>query len=455
MSEIFDLVVRGTRVLQGKKFLPLEIGVRNGSIATLAPLGAGLRAEQVIDASAFSVVPGFIDPHVHFDNPGDSITEDFRIGTANAALGGITCVIDHPFSTPLTVTATAVQQKVASAGSSAATDFGVWGGLTEEHLNEIPKMQSLGVNGFKAFLPENDMGVTAARDTHLAAGFQLTRNAGGMILVHAEHRESLLEIERHCRELGQIDYASFARHRDTEVELRAVREVLEIAERTSGAVHFVHLSVPEAVDLVTAARDRGVQASCEVAAHHLLLTDHDLVAQGWPALCAPPLRSAESVEGLWQRLEAGDIAAVVSDHCPYSAEEKSAADQDSFAGPFGIQGIREFAPLFLHEAVQRGWDLADALAYLTNRPAELFSLADRKGSIREGNDADLVFLDIETPCQIDPSGQIGPWKWTPYAGRTSQISVHSVFLRGQATVVAHELQDVAGIGEFIEMRSSA
>lgn len=446
----FELVVRGDRVLIGADLVPAAIGIRDGRIAEIAGRDAELPAERTIEAGAHAVVPGFIDLHVHFDNPGDSVTEDFAVGTANAALGGQTTVVDHPFTVPPTVTAAVLQEKIGLATAGARVDFGLWGGLTAEHLDEIPGMMGLGAAGFKAFLPDNDMGVTSATGEHLRRGFALA--AGGTILVHAEHRDSLRELdERSRREGWKRDYSELAAARDASIEARAVREVLEIAEETGGAVHFVHLSVPETVDLVTAARARGVRASCEVAAHHLLLTADALREQGWPALCAPPLRERAEVEGMWDRLRAGAISAVVSDHCPYDPADKAAADSDAFAGPFGIQGIREFGPLFIDEALRRGWSLAEAVACLTTRPASLFGLGPAKGALALGADADLVLLDMAADWTVDAAGQVGDWRWTPYAGMRSRVSVDTTLLRGRAVVEGGELVGPAGAGRYLRM----
>ena len=216
----------------------------------------------------------------------------------------------------------------------------------------------------------------------------------------------------------------------------------------------MHLSAPEAVDLVTAARDRGVPATCEVAAHHLLLDDADLLRLGWPALCAPPLRARALVEGMWDRLARGEVATVVSDHCPYSSEDKTSADADALDGPFGIQSAREHASLFLSAAVARGWDLADALALLTARPADLFGLAPAKGRIAAGADADLVVLG-ERPWTIDPAGQFGPDRWSPYAGWTSTYAVEHVFARGAAVVSDGRFVGRRGAGAFVPMSGAA
>jgi len=449
----YDTVVVGRRVLIDGELRPAELGIAEGRIAAIAQPGAALQAPRRIDAGAHAVVPGFIDLHVHFDNPGDSISADFAVGTANAALGGHTFVGDHPFSTPLTTTGERYRDKIALAAAGARVDFGLWGALTGPTIDEIPAQAACGAAGFKAFLPENDMDFPAALTEHLRRGLEVAARSGGTVLVHAEDRLALLELDARSRTQGWArDYAQLAAERGPEIELLAVREVLALAEQTGGAVHFVHLSVPEAVDLVTASRARGVRATCEVAAHHLLLEAAELPELGWRAVCAPPLRARAHVEGLWDRLRAGEIAAVVSDHCPYAPEDKAQADRDAFAGPFGIQGVREYAPLFLSEARERGWSLTEAVACLTARPAELFRLAPAKGRIALGADADLAVLETDVDAAVSSSGQIGDWKWTPYEGRRATVRVRSTIVRGTPVVLDGELCGAAGTGRFVPMR---
>lgn len=443
MEEI-DLALRGEMILIDGEFRPATLAIEAGKIAKILGHDHSVAARETIDAGRAAVTPGFVDLHVHFDNPGISVSEDFRVGTANAAIGGVTTVVDHPFSAPLVVTADAVRAKWRDAGAGSYVDFGLWGGVDGLHLADLAQMHELGVSGFKAFLPENDMGITAAADTHLREAMRFSASSGSVVLVHAEDRAALAELalERGASARA-TDYDAFIRHRGSRIERIAVERVLELAKETGGTVHFVHLSSAESIDLVTTARQSGISASCEVAAHHLLLSADDLRAQGWPALCAPPLRERGEVEAVWNRVVAGDVAAVVSDHCPYDPVEKSGADADPFAGPFGIQGIREYPALLIDAARAHGLSLVDTFALLTTRPAALAGFT-AKGKIAIGADADLAVIDLDTNWRIDASDQVGDWQWTPYHGRRSSVRVTTTILAGR--VIARDGQIVGSVG---------
>lgn len=446
-----DLALRGRRVLIDGALRPATILVRGGRIAAIEEYEGPVEAARVIDAGDDVVSPGFIDLHVHFDNPAIDLAEDFRVGTANAALGGCTFVIEHPFSTPPTTSAARYAAKRARAATGAHVDFGLWGALTAPSLPELGGQRALGAIGFKAFLPDNEMDFPPATDEDLRFGLADTAQNGGFVLVHAEDREQLRETIGRERAAGRTDYAAVLAARPPEIEIAAVRRVLELAEETGGAAHLVHLSAAESVDLVTAARSRGVRATCEATTHHLLLDSDDLLRLGWPALCAPPLRARAEIETLWRRLRDGVIDAVVSDHCPYSPADKALAETSALDGPFGIQSVREFAPLFLDEALRRGWDLAEALALVTSRPADLCGAAPAKGRIVIGADADFVLLETGEPRPVDAQQQFGPYRWSPYDGRPSRIRVRSTILRGAPVVLDGRLVGAAGAGRFLPL----
>ena len=453
-----DLAVRGERVLINGELVHATVLVHGGRITAIElncdpAISAG--AARVIDTGPDIVSPGFVDLHVHFDNPAIDLADDFHVGTANAALGGCTFVIEHPFSTPPTTTAERYAAKRKRAAAGALVDFGLWGALTRPSLRELGGQRALGAAGFKAFLPDNEMNFPPASDADLREGLANTAREGGFVLVHAEDRESLRVAINRERAAGRTDCAAVLAARAPRTEVDAVRRVLEIAEQTGGSVHLVHLSLPESVDLVTASRERGVRATCEATTHHLLLDSDDFLRLGWRALCAPPLRSRADVDELWRRLRDGAIDAVVSDHCPYSLADKAPAADNALDGPFGIQSAREFALLFLEEALRRDWALPEALALVTSRPADLCGASPRKGRIAVGADADFAVLRTGAMHHVDAEEQFGPDRWSPYEGRLSTARLLSTIVRGKPVVLDGRLVAPAGSGQFVPLSAAA
>ncbi|MEV7284995.1 amidohydrolase family protein [Streptomyces sp. NPDC093252] len=429
---------------------PGTLLVDGGKVAAIVPPGVPVRARETLDARGLLLMPGVVDPHVHFDVPGISLETDFHTGTRSAAAGGVTFVVEHPFSDPPTTTAARYADKIGRAGAGAVVDFGLWGALTAPSLDEMAGQHALGAPGFKAFLPDNDMDFPPATETDLLTGMATAARLGARVLVHAEDRAALARGEAEQRALGRTDLGALLAARPPSSEIEAVRGVLRLARRTGCAVHLVHLSTPEAVDLVAGARAAGVDATCEVTAHHLLLTADELPALGGFGVCAPPLRDPARVEELWDRVAAGLVRAIVSDHCPYGRADKLGAADDAFGCPFGIQSVQEYVPLILTEARRRGLGWERIVPLLTSGPAQLCGAGDRKGALRPGLDADFVLLDPAAPWVISAEHQqLTEERWSPYDGRTASVRVVRTVVRGRTVAVDGRVVAPKGTGNFV------
>lgn len=447
-----DLAVTGATVLAPEGARPGTLLVDGGKVAAIVPPGTTVDARETIDARALYLIPGVVDPHVHFDVPGISLETDFHTGTRSAAAGGVTFVVEHPFSDPPTTTAARYADKIRRAGAGAVVDFGLWGALTEPSLAEMAGQHALGAPGFKAFLPDNDMDFPPATEADLLTGMATAARLGARVLVHAEDRDALARGEALQRARGRTDVGALLAARPPSSEIEAVREVLRLARRTGCSVHLVHLSTPEAIDLVTEARAAGLDATCEVTAHHLLLTAAELPGLGAFGVCAPPLRDPARVEQLWERVAAGVVQAIVSDHCPYGRADKLGASDDVFGCPFGIQSVQEYVPLVITEALRRGvgWDRIVPL--LTSGPARLCGAAGVKGELRPGHDADFVLLDPADPWVVSAERQqLAEERWSPYDGRVSSVRVVRTVVRGRTVAVGGRVVVPKGTGRFLAL----
>ncbi|MGW1007412.1 allantoinase AllB [Streptomyces sp. NPDC002520] len=444
-----ELAVSGGRLLLPDGPREGTLLVADGRVRAIIPPHASFNADHAIDATGLHVIPGVIDLHVHFDVPGISLEEDFHTGTRCAAAGGVTFVVEHPFSDPPTTTAARYAAKRRQAENGAVVDFGLWGALTRPSLGEMARQHALGASGFKAFLPENSMDFPPATEADLLTGMATAARLGARVLVHAEDRDALVAGEARMRARGRTDLAALLEARPPTTEIDAVRDVLRLAHRTGCAVHLVHLSTPEAVDLVAQARGRGLDATCEVTAHHLLLDADDLPRVGGFGVCAPPLREARHVEGLWERVQAGQVQAIVSDHCPYDRADKLTAEDDVFGCPFGIQSIQEYVPLVLGEAMRRGIGPEQIIPLMTSGPARVCGAAGSKGSLQPGMDADFALLDLNSPWVVSAEGQQhAAERWSPYDGRACQVRVVRTVVRGRTVAIDGDIVAPKGAGRF-------
>src|SRR3954447_6038570 len=360
----YDVIVRGGSVVSGAGVVVADVGVVDGAIAAVGSELAG-GAGTEIDARGLHVFPGGLDPHVHFNEPGRTHWEGLETGSAALAAGGFTAFFDMPLnSTPPTTDGAAFDAKLAAAQARSCLDFGLWGGLVPG--SGLAELAERGVVGFKAFMSNSGIEDFArADDATLYDGMAEAARLGLLVAVHAEN-DALT-----ARSRGP-SARDFMASRPLIAELEAIARAIAFAEDTGCALHIVHVSSGRGVALVTEARRRGVDVTCETCPHYLALTPEDVEALGAVAKCAPPIRGAEQQAALWERLRAGEIDMVTSDHSPSPPELKAGSLGDAWGGIAGAQTTLELLLGACEPA---------AAARLTSRGAvERFGIA-RKGRI--------------------------------------------------------------------------
>jgi len=380
-----DLIVRHGRVVT-------PAGVALGDVAVvgekIAAVGPDLKwtATEEIDATGLHVFPGGIDSHVHFNEPGRTAWETIACGSAALAAGGYTSFVDMPLnSVPVTVDAAAFEQKRGAAVRSSLVDFGLWGGLVPDNLDRLEELAALGALGFKAFMCPSGIDEFPACDgPTLREGMSRIERLGSMLLVHAEDPRTL---EAHSRELTGRGARDFIRSRPPEAELEAISSAIAASADTGCRLHIVHVSTRKGFELILEAKARGVDVSGETCPHYLLYTEEDLERLGGAGKCAPPFRTAGDRYGLWQKLTAGELPMVVSDHSPSSVELKHGDDFFRVWG--GISGCQSTRQLLL----ARSLDLITFAAVTATNIARRFGLKD-KGEVAAGFDADLWIADL-------------------------------------------------------------
>ncbi len=413
-----DLLVRGgTVVLPGVFPVRADVAIADGRIAAIVPEFAE-PATEVLDAHGLHVLPGAVDAHVHFNDPGRADWEGWATGTAALAAGGATACVEMPLNAhPPTVDGAAFDAKVAAAERSAHVDFALWGGLVPGPLDRLDELAERGVVGFKAFMcPSGIDDFEAADDDVLGAGMERAAALGLPVAVHAERPGRL-------RAMEGGDWRAWAASRPPEAELAAIERALELAEQTGCSLHVVHVSIGAGVAAVAEARARGVDATCETCPQYLVLTEDDMARLGTAAKCAPPLRPTAERAALWAHLAAGRIALVASDHSPCPPAMKAG---DFAAAWGGIAGAQTTLALLLDEGIRRRLPVSVLANLVTGAPAARLGL--RKGRLEAGADADLALVDLRELV-------LGPLHdrhhANPFAGRSLRGRVVRTLLRGQ------------------------
>jgi allantoinase len=422
---VSDLVIRGGTVVLPGGSTSIDVAIEDGRIAEIGPELAG--ASHEIAARGLFVLPGLIDVHVHFNEPGRTHWEGAATGSRALAAGGGTLFFDMPLnSTPCVVNALEVDRKREALERASVTDFGLWGGLVPGAVGEMAEMAGQGVVGFKAFMCDSGLPeFPRADDQTLRDGMAEAARLHLPVAVHAESQEITQSLSGRMRGRGVRD---FLESRPIAAETEAIGRALELARETSASLHIVHVSTGRGVSLAVEARAKGVDVSIETCPHYLGFTEADVERLGTIAKCAPPLRAAEHQQALWAALAAGYVDIVASDHSPTEPSMK-AGDFASAWG--GIAGVQSTLPVLLERGYHdRRLPLERIAELIAASPARRFRIA-RKGTIEQGNDADLVLIDAASPFTLQKDDLQQRHKTSPYIGGTFRSTVRATLRRGE------------------------
>jgi len=419
----FDLVVKNGRVFTAKGQMSTEVWVKDGRIAAL---GGAHRAEESIDARGMLVLPGAIDVHVHFRDPGPNYKEDWASGSASAAAGGVTAVIDQPNTVPRTMDARSFEEKLEIARHRSSIDFALNGGP-----GKIDELKGAGAQAIgEIFSYEHS-------DAELAAVLSRVKEAGMLASLHAE--DGAIIKEKAAELSGRHDPEVYSLVRPASAEALAIEKACSISER----LHICHLSSAQGLAAVEEARRSGPAVTAEVAPHHLLLNDKDYQKQGSFLKMNPPLRRKADNDALWRALRTGAIDILASDHAPHLPEEKR---EDIWEAPPGVPGVETMLPLMLMAVKKNLIGLERLVDALSLRPARIFGLAG-KGRIEPGMDADLVIVDSKAVTEINADRLHSRAEWTPYQGREAIFPMMTI-VRGRV-VWDGDLLVSPGYGRFL------
>ncbi len=402
------LLVRNAMMVLPNRIVEGDLRVSNGSIKTIAPLG-GLNPETgelVIDATGLHLLPGAIDPHVHFRDPGNPEKEDLESGSRAAAAGGITSFLDMPNTSPNATNRLALEAKIASAAKKAVTHHGFFIGATTNNVSDLQSVQGMdGVCGIKIFMGSSTGDLLVHEQKHLE---EIFANTGGIIATHAEDEERLQS--RISKFKHRTDISAHAECRDIECALIATKRAAALAKDHSHRLHIVHLTSGKEADWL--ASNKGDLITTEVCTQHLTFDQDDVERLGVRALMNPPIRYTEDKEKLWSRLKDGTIDCIVTDHAPHTLDAKSVGFPNA---PAGMPGVETSLPLMLTHAKEGRCSVSDVVKWMCAGPAKVYGIQN-KGSLIEGFDGDLTLVDLENYRVIQDSDTWTRVGWTPYAG---------------------------------------
>jgi dihydroorotase len=438
-KDMFELVVRNGTVVQSDGRYLADIGVTDGRIAAVAAPGQLARGAEELDASGRYVIPGVIDGHVHFREPGYEYKETFETGSRAAAFGGVTTVCDMPNTMPYTSTAARYEEKKALAERGLYCDVGLYGLVAQENTDDLLELVEAGVVAFKCFLGETIGKIPPPDDGVLLDAMAILAPTGVRICFHAENDAVLQHRVRQLKAEGRTDHLAHVDSRPLVAELEAIQRVGLYALETGCKVHISHLSSVEGLRVIEEWRARGVDITTETSAQYCFKQAEDMHTLGARLRMNPPIRYAgQGGNGLIDGLLRGSITAIATDHSPHVREEK--LHDNAWEAISGFAGVELSLALFLTYGVNAGRMTLEQLVRATSEgPAQIWGLYPRKGVIRVGADADLTVVDLDREHVVDEDRMHGKNNVTPFNGEKLRGGAVATVLRGVTVMRDGEL----------------
>ncbi len=433
----YDLIIRNGQIVTKDSIFQGEIAVKDGKIVEVSTNTISGNTKEEIDANGLHIMPGVIDTHVHFNEPGRDHWEGLETGSRSLAAGGATAFFDMPLnSTPPVINKETLEAKSKLGEEKAIVNPYYWGGLVPQNINDLKDLHENGVIGFKAFMsPSGIEDFDNADDETLYKGMTEIASFGSILAVHAESTVICAQLQEEKIQAGKTSARDFVESRPIISEIEAVRRVISYAEATGCKLHVVHASSKKVTDLINDAKKRGVDASVETCAHYLSLTVKDLEEKGGLAKCAPPLRDQEEVDGLWDALANDEIDIIASDHSPAPKEMKTVTD-NYFEGWGGISGAQSTLNVLLTEGYhKRNFPLEKIVQVTATNPAKRFGL-EGKGALETGYDADIILVDLNETFELQEEDLFYRHQHSPYVGKTFKGNVKTTIVNGK-TVFHH------------------
>lgn len=419
-----DFLIRGGRAVIDRDVIAVDIAVEDGLISAIGPELPGAKTE--VDATGLTVLPGLIDVHVHFNDPGRADWESAETGSRALATGGGTLFFDMPLnSSPCTVTAADFANKRAVLERSSIANFGLWGGLIPGNLDQLADLADSGAVGFKAFLCDSGLSeFPRADDLTLYEGMREAARLDLPVAVHAESEEITKALSNRMIAEGRCDIPAFLQSRPVIAEVEAIQRAALLAREAGCRLHVVHISSGGGVAAALAARSLGTDISIETCPHYLFFSEDDLARIGAILKCTPPLRSAAERGRLRDYLVDGQVDIVGSDHSPCPPDMKQ---KDSFFAVWGgIAGIQSTLAVLLERRLP-----LPAIAQLTaTRAAQRFRIANR-GSLQPGSHADLALVDMAASYTLQPGALVQRHRISPYLGHRFPGKIMRTYRDGQ------------------------
>jgi len=439
----YDLLLKNGIVVTPEECLKADIAVKDGKIAFIGNLNSDDGADETYDAQGKHILPGIIDAHVHFRDPGLTEKEDFESGSIAAAFGGVTFVADMPNVLPPTSTTERFLEKVRIAKEKSYVDFGLFALLVNGNTQEMEGMEKAGALGYKVFLGTStgdiaspDLG-TLTEQMKLSAAFRLT------IGFHAENSEiNSFYTSKYKKRNDKKEGILLSKARPVISEAVAINNIICLAQYTHAGVHIHHVTSKDGCLLIADAKRKGVKITAETCPHYLLLDADMERAQK----VYPPVREEIHRKSLWEAIGCKTIDMIASDHAPHTAQEKSLPVWEA---PAGLSGVETTVALMLNEVNKGRLSINDFVRIASAMPAKIWGIYPKKGSLLSGADADFTVVDMNKKHTIAACESHSKSKTSAYDGMETQGAPVATIVRGKFVMKDGCLTGTKGFGKLV------
>jgi allantoinase len=421
--------VASNRVVTAAGLQATAVVIGNGRIHDICPVTEIPRETVLHDYGDLLILPGLVDTHVHINEPGRTEWEGFTTATRAAAAGGYTTLVDMPLNClPETTSVAALEAKRQAAAGKCLVDWAAWGGLTGQNREHIGPLADARVAGYKCFLVHPGIeGFTMIEEQQLEAALPDLTRTGLPLLVHAELQNGM---GQPAPDADFRQYSTYLHSRPDEAELAAIRMLIRLCRKYKFPLHIVHLSTSLALRELAQAREEGLPITVETCPHYLHFAAEEIPDGATLFKCAPPIRSRDNREALWQGLRDGVIDFVVTDHSPCPPAMKRLDEGDFQTAWGGITSLSFAISVLWTEMWKRNLPVEDLARWMSSQPAKLAGISHRKGAIAVGQDADLVVFDPDGEFVLTGERLHYRHLISPYVGEQLRGSVEATFLRG-------------------------
>lgn len=445
-----DLLLINGKIVDNEKIFAGTIGIKNGKIAFIGDADFRCKAKQTEDVSGKYIMPGMIDPHVHFQDPGFTQREDFEHGTMAAAAGGVTTVISHPLDNPPTIDFKAVRVKEKAYEGNAYVDYAIHIGATADNVELIPELwKKTGAAAIKMFMCFSVAEFPMVQDEVMYQVFQQIAKMKAVAIIHAENDGILKAAEKEWKAKGKNDGIAYNRSHPEEAEIEAIQRAVYFLEITGATGVILHVSTAKGLRMIHEARERGVNVWAESAPHLFQFVDEDMKEKGPYLKFSPVMHDRENQIQLWDLMKKGYVDYIGSDHSPYTMEEKQKGEKNIWLAPNGIPGIETSMAVFLNAVNEGKLTLPQLVRMTSYNTARIYGLPN-KGSLKPGADADFAIVDMKLKKALSAEDLKSKCKWSPYLGIEFQGWPVMTIVRGTIVYRDGVIVGTKGYGHYIK-----